>query len=457
MHVFLLGIESRQERMATTAARLREKGFEPEPFYGIDGAQANAHEKVCATAGAWRELTIGQLCCAQSHINVYSEILNRGLERAVIIEDDALPHVGAKHLEERLDSLPKGWHIALLLTNDLCAGIVNPDSKKHTGHWWRMNEVSYGAWAYAVSAEGAKYFYEESSPIFTPIDCVFRFRSDQLGAYQTKVNWFSHDHSLHSAIYGMERPVAVHEVALHKPRVDFVCPAPATHLRIIVPFRNRFQHLPALVRALNSTLAAQNIKHQITVVEQEGNDLFNRGKLCNVGFKLHENDDAWFAFHDVDLLPESPNCDYGKPPFPTHVSVYNSQANYAQTYESAMGGVTLWPREWFRAVNGYSNEYRGWGIEDDDLRKRMSTFGVPSLRRYGRFRSLHHAPKSSKPFVGRPEERAALVADTSPFWLDNYRRFEKGYDYGMDGLSTLQFEVTSTQEIHGCEFVTVKV
>ncbi|NDG55593.1 MAG: hypothetical protein EBX56_06500, partial [Betaproteobacteria bacterium] len=111
-----------------------------------------------------------------------------------------------------------------------------------------------------------------------------------------------------------------------------------------------------------------------------------------MGFKLHENDDAWFAFHDVDLLPESPNCDYGKPPFPTHVSVYNSQANYAQTYESAMGGVTLWPREWFRAVNGYSNEYRGWGIEDDDLRKRMSTFGVPSLRRYGRFRSLHHAP-----------------------------------------------------------------
>lgn len=459
MHVFLLGIESRQERMVTTAERLRHKGFQPEPFYGVDGASPTAHDKVFATANAWRDLTIGQLCCAQSHINVFAEILRRDLPYGVIIEDDAFPNIGAKHLEERLRDLPEGWHIALLLENKLCEGVLNPDSKLHTGHFTRMNELSYGAWAYALSREGAKYFLEESLPICTPIDCMFRFRSSQLKAYQSRRPWFDHDQTLNSAIHGLEAaPLALHETARQRVKpVPFLCPAEAYELRIVIPFRNRHAHIPPLVDALNTMLPAQGLTHHITIVEQSGDGLFNRGKLCNIGFDLHKHRAEWFCFHDVDLVPESPNCDYTKPPFPTHLSVYNSQANYSQTYEGAMGGVSFWPREWFTFVNGYSNLYEGWGLEDDDLRRRVEFSGVPALRRYGRFRSLAHAPKSEKPFVGTPEERAALVSQSSPHWLDNYRRLERWYDYRAEGLNTLSYKVVRTTDYMGCELVTVEL
>jgi len=444
--------------MATTAQRLRAKGFTPEPFFGVDGAQPSAHNEVVATSGAWRDLTIGQLCCAQSHINVFAEILRRGIDYGVIIEDDALPLIGASHLEDRLADLPEGWHIALLLQNTLCEGIVNPDSSLSTGHFHRMTELSYGAWAYAVSREGARYFYEESLPICTPIDCMFRFRSPALGAYQSRMNWFGHDHNLNSAINGMDKPVSIHEAALDRvPRVEFVCPQPATALQVIVPFRNRHEHLPSLVTSLGETLAAQGIVHKITVVEQAGDGLFNRGTLCNIGFDLHKDADVWYAFHDVDLVPESVNCDYSKPAFPTHISVYNSQANYAQTYEGAMGGVTLWPKEWFARVNGFSNHYRGWGLEDDDLNKRLHYEGIPKLRRYGRFRSLHHEPKTHKKFEGSPEQRAALVRESSPLWLENYRRLEAWYDHRAEGLNTLGYTVTRRIDYLGCELVTVEI
>lgn len=458
MNVFLLGIESRQERISTTAERLRAKGFKPETFYGVDGSQPSAHDLVQATAGAWQEMTIGQLACAQSHLNLFREVLNRDLDHAVIVEDDALPLIGAGHLEERLKDLPQGWHIALLLENTLCEGEIHANSSLHTGFFNRMQELSYGAWAYAISKAGAQYFLNESFPIFTPIDCMFRFRAAWINAYQSKANWFGHDQSLNSAIYGIEDPVAVHDTVRSRvQKVDFICPAPANHLRVIVPFRNRHEHIPALVRTLTETLSAQAIEYKVTIVEQDGDDLFNRGKLCNVGFHLHARDDAWFAFHDVDLVPESPNCDYSKPPFPTHLSVYNSQANYAQTYEGAMGGVTLWPKEWFAHVNGFSNLYRGWGLEDDDLRKRVELSAVPILRRYGRFRSLPHTPKTEKKFSGTPEERAAMVKDSSPHWLDNFNRLEKWYDFRAEGLNTLEYKVVRRVEYLGCEIVTVAV
>ena len=38
-----------------------------------------------------------------------------------------------------------------------------------------------------------------------------------------------------------------------------------------------------------------------------------------------------------------------------------------EVFDTYFGGVTIFPIDAFKKVNGYSNEYWGWGFEDDDL------------------------------------------------------------------------------------------
>lgn len=74
---------------------------------------------------------------------------------------------------------------------------------------------------------------------------------------------------------------------------------------IIVPYREREQHLPIFLKNIHPFLMKQQIDYGIFIIEQSGDDAFNRAKLMNVGFveaiKMYNWD--CFIFHDVDLLP----------------------------------------------------------------------------------------------------------------------------------------------------------
>lgn len=92
---------------------------------------------------------------------------------------------------------------------------------------------------------------------------------------------------------------------------------------IVVPFRDRKQHLPVLLKNLHPFLMRQQIDYGIFIVEQSVDGSFNRAKLMNVGYvealKLYEWD--CFVFHDVDLLPMDDRNLYTCPDQPRHMSV----------------------------------------------------------------------------------------------------------------------------------------
>lgn len=141
-------------------------------------------------------------------------------------------------------------------------------------------------------------------------------------------------------------------------------------LGIIVPYRNRYEHLIIFKKIITDYLETNNyFNYRIIIVEQDNAKLFNRGKLCNIGFIESERQKCdYVIFHDVDILPI--NVDYSYSNNPIHLISDNIP------FESYFGGVTLFPSGIFKKINGYSNNYWGWGFEDDDLRYRCYKSGI---------------------------------------------------------------------------------
>jgi hypothetical protein len=227
-----------------------------------------------------------------------------------------------------------------------------------------------------------------------------------------------------------------------------------SNLIIIVPYRDRAENLKKFAPAMHAHL--KDINHQIIVVEQAGEELFNRGKLFNVGFDLFKNEDAYFCFHDVDLLPESTACDYSSPPMPTHMALYLPQCG-CEFYPKHFGGVVLFNKADFTRVNGYSNEYWGWDGEDDDLLLRIKlSWQIPWATRPGRYRSLEHIKPSEYYTVHEEIKRAS-----NPNYHRNLARLgnfkQLAYDPKSEGLNSLNYRVIDQSFCDGYVKFTVSI
>ncbi|GFR29405.1 beta-1,4-N-acetylgalactosaminyltransferase bre-4 [Trichonephila clavata] len=148
---------------------------------------------------------------------------------------------------------------------------------------------------------------------------------------------------------------------------------PQHRVALIIPYRDRLEHLATLLYTLHPLLQRQLLEYRVYVVEQYGNDTFNKGVLMNAGVReaLRDSDFHCFVFHDVDMIPEDDRNLYSCPEMPRHLSVAVDKFNYTLPYTLLVGGVFSIRLEHFLAVNGYSNLYWGWGGEDDDMAYRI--------------------------------------------------------------------------------------
>ncbi|XP_076282095.1 beta-1,4-N-acetylgalactosaminyltransferase bre-4 isoform X2 [Lasioglossum baleicum] len=201
---------------------------------------------------------------------------------------------------------------------------------------------------------------------------------------------------------------------------------------VVIPFRDRPQHLQALLYNLHPMLLRQQIDYQIFVVEQRGSDAFNRAMLMNVGYveALKERPFDCFIFHDVDLLPEDDRNLYTCPEQPRHMSVAVDKFKYRLPYADLFGGVSAMSREHFRLVNGFSNVFWGWGGEDDDMANRIKAHGL-HISRYpanvARYKMLTHKKEKANP--------------------KRYEYLKTGKKrFATDGLTNLQYELVDKQK-----------
>ena len=201
-------------------------------------------------------------------------------------------------------------------------------------------------------------------------------------------------------------------------------------LAIIVPYRNRAEHLKVFMPYMEKFLTEEKVPFDIFIIEQHDDKPFNRAKLLNVGFSEAKEYD-YFAFHDVDMLPV--DSDYSFPDGPTHLSSEVEQFNWGLPYDGYFGGVTLFDKESFIKINGYSNGYWGWGAEDDDVIHRCMIKDIDTYRKQCRYRSLSH---------DRNIERNQYFEN-----VNRLREFQSNdlaeNNMKNDGLSTLEYEKIS--------------
>lgn len=141
-------------------------------------------------------------------------------------------------------------------------------------------------------------------------------------------------------------------------------------MAILVPFRDRFDELLQFAPHMTSFLERQGIPFHIFVLNQIDRYRFNRASLINVGYLYTKADYDYIAMHDVDLLPLNPNLHYDYPKDgPFHIAAPELHPKYH--YKTFVGGILLVNRDHFAILNGMSNRYWGWGLEDDEFYVRI--------------------------------------------------------------------------------------
>ncbi|XP_065601652.1 beta-1,4-galactosyltransferase 1 isoform X2 [Cyrtonyx montezumae] len=263
--------------------------------------------------------------------------------------------------------------------------------------------------------------------------------------------------NLHANLVGplrveFSQPVNLEDVASANPEVregGRFAPKDCKALQkvaIIIPFRNREEHLKYWLYYMHPILQRQQLDYGVYVINQDGEEEFNRAKLLNVGFveALKEYDYDCFVFSDVDLIPMDDRNTYKCYSQPRHLSVSMDKFGFRLPYHQYFGGVSALSKEQFRKINGFPNNYWGWGGEDDDIYNRLVFKGMGISRPdavIGKCRMIRHSrDRKNEP---NPErfDRIAHTRETM----------------SSDGLNSLSYEVLRTDRFPLYTRITVAI
>jgi N-terminal region of glycosyl transferase group 7/N-terminal domain of galactosyltransferase len=212
-------------------------------------------------------------------------------------------------------------------------------------------------------------------------------------------------------------------------------------LAIVVPYRNRVEHLEKLLPHFNAYFTRDKLDRRLAVsvhvVEQSGDAPFNRGMIKNCGYTLAKADADYVCFHDVDYLPIWADYAWSAPP----ARLIWHGLTLREDWDRFFGGVVLFDNAAFESVNGYPNAYWGWGPEDLELGLRCDVAGLGFERRDGTYMALAHAHAG----FAAPGIYTDEALKTMTLWTDRSQRL--GYFMDADGLSELKFSLLKQQRM----------
>jgi len=138
---------------------------------------------------------------------------------------------------------------------------------------------------------------------------------------------------------------------------------------ILVPYRDRPKHLEIFTKYTNYLFQIKEVDVRIIICKQDNDKPFNRGLVLNLGLlyliktnQLNQNDTIIFS--DIDCIcPEENFNNYIKDPQDTIRHIYGYSQLFHNIFYSLGGVISFRPNTFFK-INGFPNNYWGWGCED---------------------------------------------------------------------------------------------
>jgi hypothetical protein len=194
---------------------------------------------------------------------------------------------------------------------------------------------------------------------------------------------------------------------------------------ILIPFREQVeQGRGEQLKKFVSHIGRYHPDWTVLVIEQsDDGKKFNRGALLNVGTKYAEKMGASYViYHDVDLIPLSPLAKYYKefPEEPIHIgSAYKGK--YAN--DTFIGQVLSISIKDIKKINGFPNNFWGWGGEDDAMYRRLKKhkLNIIKLPISTGFKVLEHTDTRKIPDAKNMTKWEDLKADTGKSGLQNIK------------------------------------
>ena len=138
---------------------------------------------------------------------------------------------------------------------------------------------------------------------------------------------------------------------------------------LIIPYRHREKHLEFFLENTWPLIEKNMESTKLVIVEQNDGKKFNRGMVLNIGYDLHK-DATYLFFNDVDTNPTEKTILslYKRIPDENEIiSIYSAECSY-------LGGNLKIRAADFKEINGFPNDFWGWGIEDRVLYNRSVYF-----------------------------------------------------------------------------------
>jgi hypothetical protein len=186
---------------------------------------------------------------------------------------------------------------------------------------------------------------------------------------------------------------------------------------------------------------------KIYIIEQsDDGEKFNIGKLKNIGFEIanKEGDFDNYIFSDIDNIPDYDLMKYFliKMKYPISLAIRGTRYESKNNKRIFLGGLLGFDGKTFKKINGYPNNFWGWGGEDDALIIRLLQSGINKIY-YPKKGSIIDTEEINNKRIGLENKLKIINKEEI--------KYEKIYNdmktWNNNGLNTLEYKILERNQL----------